>query len=331
MISNKEVLLLGPRINGGVKEVNDSLYFGFKESKINISYINDFNAIINFFILNRKNLDNIILISSLKYGLFNILVKNSIFILHGYPYKRHLSFFDYWLNILSHFVICKLSKRTVAVSYLTKYTWENHFGLNVNKVILNPYTLGLSEFKVKKNEKNSSTSYKKVIFIGRLVKSKNVDLILSAINQLRNKENLQIQFNIIGDGPELISLKENYPHPDNIFHGYISYKDKLQILANSNAFISLNEGEPFGLTSLEASYFNLNCILPSNGGHLEFIKTTSLFLVNNIFDVSDISFQIKKAINSSKYENTLIAPNKHNPQFVAKEYYSIFNENTLDY
>ena len=85
-----------------------------------------------------------------------------------------------------------------------------------------------------------------IIFAGRLIKEKNVDLIIDAVGK-------KYKVGIIGDGPELKRLKKNAP-PNVEFLGFLNDIEKVYSLMKSAkvfAFPSLREG--FGISVIEAN------------------------------------------------------------------------------
>lgn len=308
-----KVLILGPANSGGVREVNDSLYHGFKKLDKQVVYLNSKTDILKF-IFKTKDRDSFLCITSLSFGIFGVFFKNSIFIIHGYPYARFLNKINFKINVLGHRLFSYLNTKTVAVSYLTKYVWENFLFLKIDKVIHNPETTIKSECNIVNIEKELNS----IVFTGRIVNTKNLNLILDAVEDYRELYDPTLKFNIIGDGPELSGFLQKYNNPNNIFHGFVSHESKVDIMLKSNLFISLNEGEPFGLTSLEARILNLKCILPAIGGHVEFVDCQSLFLINNIFSKEEIVEKIYLALNSK--ENNSEFKNEFESSIVAQKY-----------
>jgi glycosyltransferase involved in cell wall biosynthesis len=206
----------------------------------------------------------------------------------------------------------------VAVSYLTKYVWENFLGLNIDEVIHNPVSISIGNFKQNEQDENS------IVFLGRLVKSKNLELILKAIDFCRNELHHKVTFNIVGDGPERLNLQSIYVNSDNHFHGYVSESEKINILSNSKIFISLNEGEPFGLTTLEARAYNLTCILPVIGGHIEYVSLERVILINDINSIDEIASSISKALSLANNNNlSLEELDMLLPEMVAYKYFNL--------
>jgi glycosyltransferase involved in cell wall biosynthesis len=305
-----KILILGPANSGGVKEVNDSLYNGFRKLNKEVIYLNTKSDIIKF-VFKTKNKKHILCISSLSFGFFGLFFKYSIFIIHGYPYARYLNKINFRLNVLGHKLFSYLNRKTVSVSYLTKFVWENFLFLKIDEVIHNPETT----INTKSNNEKIIKELNSIVFTGRIVATKNLNLILEAVDDYRKLNDSNLKFNIIGDGPELSNFIQKYSNPNNIFYGYVSHQDKVDIMCRSNLFISLNEGEPFGLTSLEARLLNLKCVLPAIGGHVEFVDKQSLFLVNDIYSKNEIIEKIHEALNSksdsgefkNRFESSVIA------------------------
>lgn len=305
-----KILILGPANSGGVKEVNDSLFEGFRKLNKEVVYLNNTKDIIKF-VFSTKNKRQFLCITSLSFGFYGIFFKNSIFIIHGYPYARYLNKINFRLNVLGHKLFSYLNTKTVSVSFLTKYVWENFLFLKIDEVIHNPETTINTQSNPEKNIKELNS----IVFTGRIVTTKNLDLILEALDEYRELYDSNLKFNIIGDGPELSNFTKKYNNPNNIFYGYVSHQDKVDIMCRSNLFISLNEGEPFGLTSLEARLLNLKCVLPTIGGHVEFVDRQSLFLVNDIYSKNEIIEKIQEALNSksnseefnNRFESSVIA------------------------
>lgn len=93
------------------------------------------------------------------------------------------------------------------------------------------------------------------IYIGRLVFYKNLEVVIKAVNILRN-EYPKIKLKIIGDGPHRENLKKLVSKLNlqgNIeFGGYVSSEIKMKSLAESEALVFPSLCEGFGLVILEA-------------------------------------------------------------------------------
>lgn len=105
-----------------------------------------------------------------------------------------------------------------------------------------------------------------LIYIGRLVFYKNLEVVFKAIHIVR-KTYPEIQLLVIGGGPHKENLKlivDELDLHDNVkFMGYLSTEEKNELLASSNALVFPSLCEGFGLVILEA-YANNKPVLVSD-------------------------------------------------------------------
>jgi glycosyltransferase involved in cell wall biosynthesis len=92
-----------------------------------------------------------------------------------------------------------------------------------------------------------------VVFLGRLVSTKGVHILLQAVGSLQDCE---FQLNIIGDGPERARLEADVRslHLEErvVFHGYLNADQAEQLLAAATIVVMPSlAGEVFGLVALE--------------------------------------------------------------------------------
>ncbi len=127
--------------------------------------------------------------------------------------------------------------------------------LNIKPIVIPPF-LNVSELQLKYGCRPLEARDIDIIYIGRLVKHKNLDKLILSINMLSRKLNMKVKVTIAGDGPELIKLKklavnlgvEKYIE----FTGRISEEEKYAALSRSKVFVSTSVMEGFGITTLEA-------------------------------------------------------------------------------
>ena len=106
--------------------------------------------------------------------------------------------------------------------------------------------------RVRPSEKQSD-----IICAGRLVRHKNVDLLIRALEIVKS-EIPDVRALIIGDGPESSDLKSRVRESgleDNVeFCGFLEdYDDALALMKSSRAFASPSTREGFGMAALEAN------------------------------------------------------------------------------
>lgn len=145
--------------------------------------------------------------------------------------------------------VSKLTDRHIAVSNTTKRDLKR-IGVSA-EVIPN----GIDFRRIQEIGRSSEES--DIVFAGRLVKEKNVDLIVKAVRVL--KESVpDIRCTIIGDGPEkraLIRLSQSLGVGGNIvFKGFLEDHDEvISLIKSSKVFILSSTREGFGIVVLEAN------------------------------------------------------------------------------
>jgi glycosyltransferase involved in cell wall biosynthesis len=147
---------------------------------------------------------------------------------------------------------------------------------------------------------------KNFLYVGRLSKEKNIELLLKAF-KLKPELNLKI----IGDGPlkdKLFKLKSSNVN----FLGYLSNADIGKHFVDSDVFILPSNMEPWGLVIEEAIYFNTPIICSDKVG-------SAFDLVNK--PKTGIVFKSKSVDSLLKsIDNILIINN-----------YNTFSQNVFDY
>lgn len=123
-----------------------------------------------------------------------------------------------------------------------------------------------------------------IVFVGRLIYQKGIQLLIDALNELNNE--IKYECYIVGDGPERIALEEkveNYQLQDKIF--FLGNRSDIpSVLQRSTIFIhpAIWE-EGFGITLIEAMSCGIPCIAFRKGAIPEYIKDgVNGFLVNDV-------------------------------------------------
>ncbi len=104
-----------------------------------------------------------------------------------------------------------------------------------------------------------------LLFAGRLIKHKNLDLVIRSVSLLKN-ESIQVTLSIVGDGPELSNLKrltsELGIENQIIFHGFLpNNRDVWGLMKKCSIFLSPSTREGFGFSVLEAHYAGAKIIV----------------------------------------------------------------------
>ncbi len=181
-------------------------------------------------------------------------------------------------------------------------------------------------------EKFSDTSILRMCFVGRLVKYKNVDLLIRAISQCNE---IPCRLDIVGEGAEkenLMQLAKELGVADSIvFHGRKTRSEVLDIMKQAHLFTMISKGEVFGLTYLEAMI--ASCIpIGSTGegidGVIENGKNGYLVTPDN---ESELVSQIKHAYAMSKDEMVALALSAYDTavQFSDSKMAQLYLDNVL--
>lgn len=127
--------------------------------------------------------------------------------------------------------------------------------LGVNKKYKNIMVIanGIDLEMIKERPRDNQDS--DLIFVGRLIKEKNVDVLIESVSLA--KESLKnIKCIIIGGGPQkqsLIALTKKLNLEDNIvFKGFLENEEAISLMKSSKVFVFPSEREGFGIAVLEA-------------------------------------------------------------------------------
>lgn len=106
------------------------------------------------------------------------------------------------------------------------------------------------------------------IYVGRLVKYKNIDVIINALNEIYPSKDFKLH--IVGVGAERdnlenlvneLGLRENV-----VFHGQVSRDNVFDLMKKSYCFVMVSENETFGMVYIEAMLAGCITIASKGGG-----------------------------------------------------------------
>lgn len=177
---------------------------------------------------------------------------------------------DYWYDYLGwkgafgkaiELATSRLTDKNIAVSERTRADLESLGGKGVLAI---PNGINFEAIDSVKTSDEPSDEPSDLIFAGRLVAHKNVDLLLRAL-ALVKKEVPDIKLLVIGDGPESSKLKalaSDLGIQSNIeFAGfYEDYSMVISRMKSSGAFVLPSTREGFGIVALEANACGLPVI-----------------------------------------------------------------------
>jgi len=210
------------------------------------------------------------------------IVKGSVLVI-----TWHEVWDDYWYGYLGkkgffgrviEMMTSRLTSRTIAVSERTKNDLECLGVREEIKIIPN----GIDFERIKKIKASKEES--DIIFAGRLIKEKNVDVLIKAVKLVRN-EIPDVKCMIIGDGPEkeeLVKLVYDLKIDINIkFMGFLENHDHvISYMKSSKVFVLPSTREGFGIVALEANACGLPVVTVNHkrNAACDFINNGNVFI-----------------------------------------------------
>ncbi len=182
-------------------------------------------------------------------------------ILRGTPviFTWHEVWGDYWYEYIgkpgffgkiTEFMVSKLTSESIAVSGMTKKGLES-LGVSSKNI-----DIVLNGIDIKKINCIQPSAHKyDIIFVGRLIREKNVDLLIDALVHIK-RAMPYVKCQIIGDGPEkerLAGLVAGKGLSDNVsFSGFMVYDEVLAKMMSSKVMALPSIREGFGIVVIEA-------------------------------------------------------------------------------
>ena len=152
---------------------------------------------------------------------------------------------------------------------------------NIIKLVENGVDLDIWSRSVKNSLRKSHETFK-LVFIGRLIPLKAVDITLKALSIAR-AEGAPVIFDIIGEGEDrarLLELVKSLNLSKEVrFHGFLAQKKCASILQKADALILNSLRECGGAVVLEAMSLRLPVIASDWGGPSDYLDNSCGFLV----------------------------------------------------
>ncbi len=236
--------------------------------------------------------------------IFAKILKKKVFArdeVHKFSKERNL--FNNLFNKIFYKLINPFIDIFLAIGSMNrKYYLENN--VPKKKIILMPYVVDNKLFAPKK--KITKNKRIQILFAGKLIKRKGIDILLKAITILNNKKNLKNKFDltIVGDGVLKNSI-QNYIKKGNLKNiKLLSFKNELELsnlYQKSDIFIMPSYHEPWGLTVNEA-LASKNAIVCSDkvGSSYDLVKNGQNGYLFKEKDFKDLAAKIFKLINDRK-------------------------------
>ena len=136
-----------------------------------------------------------------------------------------------------------------------------------------PNGVNLTTYRSKRAK--TSDSKRSILFVGRLERRKGIKYLIDAFRVLQDAD---CQLLIAGNGPERKKLEAMAEDMENVrFLGYVSEKEKLQLLREATVFCSpAVYGESFGIVLLEAMACGTPIVAANNPGYVSVMQGRGL-------------------------------------------------------
>ena len=196
-------------------------------------------------------------------------------------------------------IYVKLFYRNITFLTISKSTKEELVknGVNQNKVHILP--MGINTQNVKNATKEKVPS---LVYVGRLSKAKGIEDALYTIYIIKNKDE-KIKLRVIGRGDkEYVSYLHKLSQELNIsgsvdFLGFVSEKEKFEIISSSHILISPSVKEGFGLTIPEAGSMGVPSIVYNSLGLRDIIINNKTGIICERNTAENLSENIRMLLN----------------------------------
>jgi glycosyltransferase involved in cell wall biosynthesis len=168
---------------------------------------------------------------------------------------EYLGFFKGYLAFIIEWLSTKIPNNIISISDFTTNRLIRNFKVQKTKILTFPCGIELEDINQAKSQGDRQSD---CIFVGRLLKHKNVDMIIRAVKYASDHSQPKIRCIIIGDGPEkpfLEKLANQLNLQNNIlFLGFIAkHEDVYSYMKSSKIFVFPSQREGFGMVVLEAN------------------------------------------------------------------------------
>ncbi len=178
-----------------------------------------------------------------------------------------------------------------------------------------------------------STSRRKIVYIGRLAKSKNIELLIEAFSKIKTSD-----IDLIIAGPDFGMLKQLKKITKDkglqnrvFFMGWISEKEKMKLLSETTIFVHPSLEDVFLLSLLEAGGIGIPCIAFDVGSNAEILDDNKTGIIVKDISSQGLSEKLDLLLNDNKlYEeissnSKLLLPKKFNWELTTKTLEEFYN------
>ncbi|PYL07930.1 MAG: histidinol-phosphatase [Verrucomicrobia bacterium] len=133
----------------------------------------------------------------------------------------------------------------------------------------------------------------RLLYVGRVSKEKNLDLLAEAYRRLRG-EGLLVQLVVVGHGPYSEAFAESLP--EACFTGYLTGNDLAAAYASADIFVFPSTTDTFGNVIIEAQASGVPVVVSDSGGPKELVKNNETGLITRSHDVDDLTDAVRRLV-----------------------------------
>ncbi len=190
-------------------------------------------------------------------------------------------------------------------------------GLDAAKIRILPRGLDTHLFTPGRSESDfwkqfgSNGSGVRLLFVGRVSKEKDLDILVQSYRQLR-QEKVPVQLSIVGHGPFSKELAELLP--EACYTGYLTGTELAKAYASSDLFVFPSTTDTFGNVIIEAQAAGLPVIVSDIGGPRELVTDGVNGLITKARDVADFTQAIRRLVEDEPLRKEMSAAARHSVQ-----------------
>jgi glycosyltransferase involved in cell wall biosynthesis len=133
----------------------------------------------------------------------------------------------------------------------------------------------------------------RLLYVGRISREKDLDLLAAAYCRLRN-EGLPVRLFIVGHGPYSEALAKSLP--EAFFTGYLRGAELATAYASADIFVFPSTTDTFGNVILEAQASGLPVVVSDSGGPKELVADKANGLITRSHNVEDFTRAIRSLV-----------------------------------
>ena len=266
-----------------------------KNKKLDVIHGNGPEALFFPKILKDKNIDFIM--SSHYADIWPLKIKE--FLRFKYPFGTLPIRIIHNMEIASERYACCNANKIIVFSKYSKRNINLKYGIKNNNIKVVYYGVDPRFFdtKIDNSQKNN------LLFCGRLVEQKGLDILLKTLSNLR-RHYKDLTLNVIGDGQykkSYIQLAQKLGVEDIVnFHGYVHLPNLVEYYKRANIFVLPSRSESFGIVLAEAMACGLPIVATNVGAIPEVVKNGETGILVKPEDPSSLSIAISKLLDNPK-------------------------------